>query len=598
MTPSVHADTEETRYGRFMDWKLFARFLTYARPYRRWIVAALLFLPVGALIQMAQPVLIKQAVDHHLTTGKMEGFPLLLLLFALLVGSQFLVGYLQSIINTVLGQRVVRDIRKHLFSHLCFMDAGFFNHQTSGRLTNRITSDTEAVSQMVSSGLVNLTGDLLLLVGIGGSMVWLAPNLSLVTLLAMPVIVIGTVMITRKMRTNQRQGRLLQARMAGRMTEEVEGAEVLRLFRCQENRRQQFGKINQEFFDTVLSSNFLEALQFSFIDAASTITIALLFWYGAGLVEQGEVTIGTIVAFIDYIRRIFFPIRDLSGKFTTMQAAMTALERIFSLLDTPAAISDPPHPLPLPVFRGEIRYVHCDFGYGETLVLKKIHGTIAPGEKVAIVGPTGAGKTSMVKLLNRIHEPTQGEVCIDGVPVNHYPLRVLRKMVGLVQQETFLFAGTIAHNISLNDPSISRQDIHNAATESGAITFIERLPLGIDTILAERGGNLSAGERQLLGITRMFAFNPAILVMDEATSSVDTISERMIQQALKRLMQHRTALIIAHRLSTVRHVDRILVLAKGMIVETGSHDELIAKNGVYANLYALQFQGETQGNRI
>ncbi|MBF0147954.1 MAG: ABC transporter ATP-binding protein [Magnetococcales bacterium] len=593
MTPAVHADTEETRFGRFMDWRLFARFLSYAAPYRRLIVAALALLPLSALVQMTQPFLIKQAVDQHLTTGVMEGFPLLLTLFSLLVGLQFVIGYIQSFTNTLLGQRVVRDIRNHLFSHLVAMDAGYFNRQASGRLTNRVVNDTEAVSQMVSSGLVNLVSDFLLLVGIGVSMTLLSPSLSMVTLLAMPVLIIGTVLITRRMRLIQRQGRILQGRMAGQMTEEVEGAEVLRLFRCQQHRRHLFETINREHFRTVLDSNFLEAFQFSFIEAASTITIALLFWYGAGMVDQGETTIGTIIAFIDYIRRIFFPIRDLSGKFTTMQAAMTALERIFNLLDTQPAIRDQSVTAPLPVFRGEIRFEDCDFGYGDALVLQHINATITPGEKVAIVGPTGAGKTSLVKLINRIHEPTRGEVFIDGLPVRQYPLRTLRRMVGMVQQETFIFSGTIAQNIHLDDPAIGPRELHDAAVQSGAITFIERLPMGMETVLSERGGNLSAGERQLLGITRMFAFNPAILVMDEATSSVDTLSEQIIQTALKRLLQHRTALIIAHRLGTIRHVDRILVLVRGRIVESGTHETLIEKKGVYSRLYALQFREET-----
>lgn len=592
MTPAIHTETEETRYGSFLDFRLFVRFLSYTLPYRGWIAAALVFLPVTALLQIAQPMLIKRAVDKHLTTGIMEGFQLLLLLFVALILSQFVIGYLQSVVNNLLGQRVVRDLRQHLFSHLVFLDAGFFNQQTSGRLTNRITSDTEAVSQMVTSGLVNLVGDFLLLLGIAASMAWLAPGLSLVTLLAMPIIIAGTVHITRKMRLVQRQGRLYLARMAGQMTEEVEGAEVLRLFACQNHRKQQFGTINRQHFDSFLTSNLLEATQFSFIDAASSITIALLFWYGASLVEQGEVTIGTIVAFIDYIRRIFFPIRDLSSKFTTMQAAMTALERIFNLLDTPTTIREPSQNHPLPTFQGEIRFDRVDFGYGDSLVLHNLSCTIAPGEKCAIVGPTGAGKTSLVKLINRIHEPLLGQVFLDRLPVAHYPLNTLRTLVGMVQQETFLFAGTIAENISLNEPNISQETIRAAASESGALGFIERLPQGFATQLSERGGNLSAGERQLLGITRMFAFNPAILVMDEATSSVDTISERMIQNALKKLMQNRTALIIAHRLSTVQSCDRILVLVQGRIVESGTHTQLMDKKGVYAQLYALQFQSE------
>ncbi len=595
MMPAVLAETEETRYGRFLDIRLMARFLGYATPYKGWIAFALLLLPLTSLFQLTQPLVIQRAVDQHLATGDLDGFGLVLTLYAGLVALQFIGGYLQSTVNALLGQRVIRDLRRDLFAHLLVMDADFFSRNASGRLTNRITNDTEAVSQMVSAGLINLIGDVLLLIGIAIGMVYLSPRLSLVSLGAMPFILLGTVLVTRTMRRVQRDGRLIQARMAGRLTEEVEGREVIRLFHGQAASRADFDDLNGDYLKTVLKSNFLEAFQFSFIETASTVVVAFLFWYGGVLKAEGTVTIGVMVAFIDYIRRLFFPIRDLSGKYTTMQAAMTALERIFGLLDTPPAITDGPETVSLPAskrMRGDIAYENITFDYGQGPVLRGVNCHIEPGERVAVVGPTGAGKTSLIKLLNRTYEPQQGRVKIDGVPIRRIPLARLRRLVGMVQQETFLFAGTIADNIGLHDADISRERIRQAATDTGALEFIETLPKGFDTLLAERGVNLSVGQRQLLGITRVLAFDPDILVMDEATSSVDTISERLIQKAMDRLLAGRTAVIIAHRLSTILHSDRIFVLSHGQIAESGTHTELLAKEGLYARLYALQFQEE------
>ncbi|MBF0382609.1 MAG: ABC transporter ATP-binding protein [Magnetococcales bacterium] len=594
MMPAVMSETEETKYGSFLDIDLFARFFTYAKPYKGWIVVALLLLPISTVAQMVQPLIIKQAVDQHLVPQDLTGFNLLALYYAGLVAMQFFISYLQSVINSLLGQRVVRDIRRDLFNKLTAMDAQFFATNASGRLTNRITNDTEAVSNMVSSGLINLVSDILLLIGIAISMVILSPKLSLIALACMPIILICTILITRHMRLVQRKSRVVQAKMAGHLTEQVEGHEVLRLFNCQEQNRTEFDKMNSSYYQTVLKSNFLEAFQFSFIEASSVVVVALLFLYGAGLNPEDGVTVGVMVAFIDYLRRIFFPIRDLSGKFTTMQAAMTALERIFALLDTPPTITTPTKSETPKVYNGKINFNNVHFDYGKGPILKGVDCQINAGERVAVVGPTGAGKTSLIKLLNRTYDAQQGSIEINNLAVDRYPLQQLRKMVGMVQQETFLFAGTIMENIRLNDSKISSQDAMEAAKQSGAATFIEQLPLQYETVLSERGSNLSAGERQLIGITRMFAFKPEILVMDEATSSVDTISETLIQNALEKLQKNRTAIIIAHRLSTILNSDRILVLAQGEIKESGSHTELLAKDGLYAKLYALQFNDKTQ----
>ena len=595
MMPAIFSETEETRFGSLWNanpYRLLWRFLRYTRPYRIWVILALLLLPIGTVLQLLQPLLIQRVVDKHLVTGQLQGFGWLLAMFLLLILGQFIVGYAQTAINTMLGQRVVRDLRGELFTHLIGMDAAFFARNASGRLTNRISNDTEAVSQMVSAGMINLVGDLLLLLGIAAGMILLSPQLSLITLLAMPIIVIGTIIITSKARMVQRDGRLLQSRMVGHMTEEVEGRETLRLFHCHEKSRLDFDHMNRAYLNNSLKSNFLDALQFSFIDTTSICVIAALFWYSDILLQGNEaISIGVIVAFIDYIRRLFFPIRDLSGKFTTMQAAITALERIFALLDTPAAITDSAKKAIVPqTLRGEIFFNSVSLDYGNGPVLHDLSCHIQPGERVAVVGPTGAGKTSLIKLLNRTYEPQQGTIELDGVDITQLPLGYLRQVVGVVQQETFLFAGTIADNIGLGHPDITLEKIHQAAKDSGAMVFIDALPQGLETVLAERGSNLSVGQRQLLGITRVLAFNPQILVMDEATSSVDNISERLIQEAMQRLLAGRTAVIIAHRLSTILHADRILVISQGRICEQGCHETLLQQNGLYARLYALQFQ--------
>ncbi|MBF0624003.1 MAG: ABC transporter ATP-binding protein [Magnetococcales bacterium] len=588
----VATETEETRYGA-VDLKIMVRFFGYARPYGRWLLVALLLLPLGALVQLAQPLMIKQAVDNHLMPGTLDGFGWVLAAWLGLILAQLALGYLQTLVNALLGQRVIRDLRSHLFAHLSGLEAAFFARWASGRLTNRLTNDTEVVSQMVSAGLLNLAGDLLLLIGIGLGMIHLSPPLSLVALLAMPVIVAGTLLVARIFRRLHRRARLLLAGMASLLTEEIDGHQVVRLFRRQAHNDALFDRSNRDYLETSKQANFWEAFQYSFVEAVSTLTVGVLFWYGGWLREAGDgASIGTLVAFIDYLRRIFFPIRDLSSKFTTLQASMTALERIFHLLDRPPTLTDPPAAtiaLPDPV-RGAITCQGVQFDYGQEPILQGIDLDIRPGEKVAIAGPTGAGKSTLIKLLNRSHDPTHGRVLLDGVDLREIPLARLRRLVGVVQQETFLFAGTVADNIGLGDPAITPDVIRAAAGEVGALDFIDRLPQGIYTPLAERGVNLSAGQRQLLGLARVLAFDPRILVMDEATSSVDTISERHIQAAMKRLLQQRTALIVAHRLSTILDADRIVVLAGGRVIEQGTHGELLAHDGLYARLYALQFR--------
>ncbi|MBF0165328.1 MAG: ABC transporter ATP-binding protein [Magnetococcales bacterium] len=593
MMPAVQADTEETRYGAFWDARLMARFFGYAKPHRRWLLLAMLIPPIGALSQLAQPLVIQMAVDRHLVTGDMDGFGALLAMLAGLGLLQFVTGYLQSTINAMLGQRVISELRRELFAHLLTLDAAFFAKNPSGALTNRIANDAEAISQMVSAGLINLFGDILLLIAIAIGMVTLSPRLSLVVLLLMPVVIGVAFRVTQRMRMIQRHGTLLMARMTARLTEENEGRDVVRLFHQQKAATERFGALNREHRANADKSNLLEAFQFSFVETASTVVVAVLLWHGSGLMDDGTVTIGVLTAFIDAVRRLFFPIRDLAGKFTTMQSAMSALERVFALLDTRPAIGEAPV-APNPTLpnrpKGAIRLAGVSFAYGAETILSNLDLEIAPGERIAIVGPTGAGKSTLIKLINRTVEAQRGQVTIDGIPVEQIPLATLRQWAGVARQETFLFSGTIAENIGLFDTRIPRDRIERAAEESGAMAFIRQLPDGLDARLTERGNNLSAGQRQLLGMTRILALDPPILILDEATSSVDAVSERLIQAALERIMTGRTAVIIAHRLSTIRHVDRIIVLAKGRIIESGTHQELLAHGGLFAQLHALQFQ--------
>ncbi|MBF0620889.1 MAG: ABC transporter ATP-binding protein [Magnetococcales bacterium] len=587
--------SDETRYGKFVDLLILKRFFSYARPYSRWIVVAFCLLPLAAFTQLTQPLMIRFSVDNHISTGDMDGFIIVILGYGALVVLQLAVSYVQTLLHNILGQRIVRDLRRDLFSHVVNQDTSFFHTNTSGRLTNRLTNDTESVNQMISAGLINLVGDILLLIGVAVSMFALSMHLSLITLATMPFIVVATVMITSRVRKAQKKARVMQADMSSMMTEELEGIDVVRLFNRQKHNHQAFDAINSRYYHSTVGSTFLETVQFSFVETTSTAVLALLFWYGASLQESDPVTLGTLIAFIDYIRRLFNPIRDLSSKFTTMQAAMTALERIFSLIDQKPKLNRSD-------FIGDktisnqtppsIKFENISFNYGKGDVLKEINLEIEPGERIAVVGPTGTGKTSLIKLLNRTYDPVQGRVLIDGQDIRTQPLSEVRRSVGMIQQETFLFTGSVAENLSLGDSEMSREQMKNMLKQAQAWPFIKGLPDQLDAKVEQRGYNFSTGQRQLLGFARVLASQPRILVMDEATSSVDTVSERLIQEALQVLLKGRTALIIAHRLSTIREADRIVVLSNGKIEEIGTHEALLQRDGLYAKLYALQFQDD------
>jgi ATP-binding cassette subfamily B multidrug efflux pump len=437
MMPAITSVTEETSYGRTVDWRLMARLLTFARPHIALLGFALVLVPLNMVLQVAQPWVVKIAVDKHLVTGQLDGFATLLWGLAALILGQLLTGYFLSLTNTLLGHRLVRDMRRALFVHVLSLDAAYFARHASGRITNRLANDTEAVSQMVGAGLVNLVADLLMIVGTGVSMVLLSPRLSVVVVIALPLIILVVLHGAKGLRLLQRRGRLLQSFMANQFTEEIGGHQIIRLFRRQAKNSQQFEKINGEYLDISLDSNLLEAIQFSFLEASGSVVVALLFLYGAYLSAHNPISVGVLVAFIEYVRRIFMPIRELSNRFTTMQAAMTALERIYDLLDTPTAIASPPQAVTVGPTQGEIAFHDVTFAYDSVPVLHSFSCHIPPGQRVAVVGPTGAGKTTLIKLLNRTHDATIGHITIDGANVREISLQRLRRMVGVITQAVF-----------------------------------------------------------------------------------------------------------------------------------------------------------------
>ncbi|MBF0186683.1 MAG: ABC transporter ATP-binding protein [Magnetococcales bacterium] len=603
MTAPLTGMTEETHFKKTLDLKLLQRFFRYGLAHKKWLFLALISVPLTTVIQTVQPMIVQVVVDQHMVPRVAQGMAFWLWLFASLVAVQFVLGYLQALINVRLGQGIVNDIRRDLFGKMLALDAGYHTRNASGTLTNRLTNDTELLTQMVSAGLIHLLTDIILLIGIFAGMLLLSPTLSLVAVVTIPVLVAGTLFIARRLRHVQRRARVLQARMSGFLTEVIEGRDVVRLFNRQQANLDHFNTLNREHHDCSLKSTMLEAGQFSFVEGVSTIAIALLLGLGGFLIAESlqgapasGVSLGVLVAFIDYLRRVFQPIRDLSSKFTTMQAAMSALERIFEVMDTTPAVEDASHPdsnkkLVSSVEKAPptIRFEKVGFHYDkESPVLTDLSLTIHGGSKVAIVGPTGSGKSTLIRLLNRSWETTIGEIRIDGVNHRQIPLNVLRSRIGIVAQETFLFAETLRNNITLFDPSLETDRIEQVVDHIGLSDVVKRLPDGLDTVLGERGSPLSSGQKQLLALARFMVQDPEIMVLDEATSSVDAVSERRIQSALEQLLENRTAVIIAHRLSTIRGADTIAVLKGGCVAESGCHDELMAKpDGLYAAMQSL-----------
>ena len=592
---------EDEILGKAYDARLMRRLLGYLRPYRGLVILGLGIILGLSVTEAAPPILAKFIVDNAIAPavsgqiGVDEGLsrlaPLGIAYIAVLLVSSSL-RYGQNMLASYVGQNAMYDLRVQLFAHLQGLSLTFFDRNPVGRLMTRITNDIDALTDMVTQGVVAIFGDILVIGVIAIVLLVLDFRLALVTFAALPVLIWLTMYFRQIMRDSFRAIRIRLARINAYLNENLSGMAIVQLFTREGASFKQFDDLNTDLLNANRGQIRAMSMFFPAVGFTRAATSAALFVAGAYWILQGQMTIGTLLAFWQLVDRFFQPIGDLAEKYNIMQAAMASSERVFRLLDTDATIVDPPHPRELPHVRGEITFENVSFAYNEgDLVLREVSLKISAAESVAIVGATGAGKTSIISLISRFYDVQKGRILLDGVDLRELRQADVRKHVGVVLQDPFIFAGTIASNIRLNNTAITDEQVRNAARFVNADKFIEKLPKGYETVVTERGSTMSVGQKQLLAFARAIAFNPEILlVLDEATSSVDTETEHLIQDALAKLMVGRTSIIIAHRLSTIQNVDRIIVLHKGRVVEMGSHRDLLAQRGVYHRLYELQYR--------
>jgi len=586
---------EEEALGKAYDARLMRRLLAYLRPHWGKVTLAILMLMVGAVLELVGPWLTKIALDRAIPDGDVGLLGLLALAFLGSLLASFALEFAQTLLTTWLGQSVMYDLRRQLFGHLQRLHVQFFDRNPVGRLITRVTNDVEVLNELFASGIVTVFGDVFTLLFIVVAMLLLDWRLALVTFLVLPFVAGVAFLFRSRIRTAYREIRVRLARLNAFLQERLTGITVLHLFGQEGAAARRFREIDREYLDAHLRSITYYALFFPIIQVLTAVAVALILSYGGIRVLDDALTVGVLAAFLQYAARFFRPIQDLSEKYNMLQGAMASSERIFKLLDTEPAVVDPPRPRPLPhPGRGEIEFRDVWFAYqkdGEEWdwVFRDVSFRIAPGERVAVVGHTGAGKTTLISLLMRFYEPQRGEILFDGVPIRDVSLEALRQRIGLVLQEVYLFSRDVGYNVSLGRPDLDAGAIRDSIARVGADTFVDRLPRGLAQPLAERGMSLSVGERQLLSFARALAFDPLVLVLDEATSSVDSELEEKIEAALEELLRDRTALVIAHRLSTVQNADRILVFHHGCLRESGTHAELLERGGLYARLHELQF---------
>ncbi len=585
---------EETIFGKAYDGRLVRRLVRYVRPYARGVVAALLLLAGLTLLELAGPVIIKLAIDDAIGRGDFAQLGQYALEYLAVVVGIFFLRYGQNYLLNRAGQLAMHDLRVELFAHMQGLSLAFFDRNPVGRLMTRLTNDVDALNELLTSGGLMILSDAITIVGIAVALLLLNWPLALITFLVIPPLLILTSVVRAGMRSSFRAVRIRLARVNATIAENISGIHVIQLFNRERTTYEHFDAINHDLLRAHLRGVLFFAIFWPLVGVASAVTTGAIIWYGGAQVLQGVLTVGSVVAFLQYVERFFQPIRDLSEKYNIMQQAMASSERIFQILDERPEVRDKSAPVSLARIRGEIEFRNVWFAYEPgNWVLKNVSFHIAEGEKVAVVGATGAGKTSIISMVSRFYDVQRGQILVDGVDVRDVPQVELRRQVGVVLQDPFLFTGTIAHNIRLNEHQITDEQVRQAARYVHADDFIMRLPQGYDTPVRERGAGLSVGEKQLIAFARAVAFNPALLlVLDEATANVDTETEWLIQQALERLMEGRTSIVIAHRLSTIREVDRIIVLHKGQIVEEGTHDDLLQRNGIYARLYELQYRDQ------
>jgi len=574
------------------------RLLQYLRPYWRQVLLAFVTIIVSTVSSLIQPYLIKVAIDRYISRRQLAGLDGLAVLYLSVLVASFAAEYFQTWTLQLTGQRIMYDLRMAIYRHLQRLDLRYYDRNPVGRLMTRVTSDVDVLNDLFTSGVVTIFGDVFTLLGIMGVMLWMNWRLALVAFSVLPLIFFVTQWFRRNVRESYRTVRGLIARINAFLQENITGMSTVQLFRRERLNFARFDTIDREHRDANIDSIFYYAVFYPAIEVVSTLATSLIIWYGGGSVIQRTLTLGALVAFVQYSQRFFRPISDMSEKFNVMQSAMASSERIFKLLDEPVTIESPATPVKRPASApGHIRFEGVWFAYNGSekapnWVLRDITFDVRPGERVGIVGATGSGKTTLINLLLRFYDVGRGRITIDGVDIRKLDLADVRGLFSLVLQDVHLFSGTIADNIRLGNPAIGDDRVRDAARAVHADPFIARLPAGYASAVAERGSTLSVGQKQLLSFARALAFDPRVLVLDEATSSVDTDTELIIRDALRVLMADRTTIAIAHRLSTIQDMDKILVLHKGQLRESGTHQELLAQRGIYFKLFELQYRQE------